>query len=46
MVLDWVIPKIMTQIEQYLTYKKQVSGIYQPMEREVNTSVSELKLLN
>ena len=40
LVLDWVIPKIMTQITQYLTYKKQVSGIYQPMEREINTSVS------
>jgi len=45
MVLDWVIPKIMTQIEQYLTYKKQVSGIYQPMEREVNTSVSGTKTI-
>lgn len=39
MVLDWVIPKIMTQIEQYLSYKKDVSGVYKPMEREVNTSV-------
>lgn len=45
MVLDWVIPKIMTQIEQYLTYKKQVSGVYQPMEREVNTSVSGTKTI-
>ena len=45
MVLDWVIPKIMTQIEQYLTYKQQVSGVYQPMEREINTSVSGTKTI-
>lgn len=45
LVLNWVIPKILTQIKQYIVYKQQVSGIYEPIDREINTSVSGTKTL-
>ena len=45
MVLDWVLPKIMTQIEQYLVFKKQVSGVYEPIDRQINVSNAGTKTL-
>jgi hypothetical protein len=44
-VLDYAVPRILTEIKQYNTYVKDASSIQQPLERSVNVSNKGSKTL-
>jgi len=44
-VLDWVVPKIITNMEQFDKYKKDISTLPNPMDRPTFTSTSGTKQL-
>jgi hypothetical protein len=38
-VLDYAVPRILAEVKMYLTYRKDVTTLPQPLERSLNTSV-------
>ncbi len=44
-VLDYVVPKISVELNQYQTYIRDASGLPMPMDRGENTSVTGTKFL-
>lgn len=44
-VIDYCVPKILTEVEQYLSYKIDVSNLPKPMERPQNLSSAGAKTL-
>lgn len=44
-VLDWCLPKIYSEILQYLKYKQDISTLPQPMDRAINKSIKGSKTL-
>lgn len=45
LVLDWCIPRIFSEVEQFMAYRKNVSALPKPIERSVNMSISGTKTL-
>ena len=45
LVLDWCIPRIFSEVEQFMAYRKNVSSLPNPIERSVNMSISGTKTL-
>lgn len=45
MVLDYIVPKVISEINLYLRYKKDISQLPIPMERGMNSSTKGTKVL-
>ncbi len=45
LVLNWCIPRIFSQVEQFLAYRKNVSGLNEPIKRSVDMSITGTKTL-
>ena len=45
MILEYCIPNILSEVEQYLSYKQNVSSLPQPMERPQSLSSAGSKTL-
>lgn len=45
LVLNWCIPRIFSQVEQYLAYRRNVSGLNDPIQRSVDMSITGTKTL-
>lgn len=45
LVLDYCLPKILSEVKQYMKYRKDASGLYRPIDRSINMSVKGSKTL-
>ena len=45
LVLNWCLPKIYSEVEQYIAYIKNVSSLSDPIERPKDMSISGSKTL-
>jgi len=45
-VTNYCVPKILSELEQYMKYKYDVSNLYTPIPRSLNTSVAGTKSLS
>jgi hypothetical protein len=45
LVVDYCLPKILSEIKQYKKYRQDASGLYRPIDRSVNMSVKGSKSL-
>ena len=45
MITTYCVPKILSELEQYIQYKKDVSNLYVPIPRSLNVSVAGTKSL-
>jgi hypothetical protein len=46
MITNYCVPKILSELEQYIQYKNDVSNLYVPIPRSLNTSVAGTKTLS
>jgi len=46
MVTNYCVPKILSELQQYMQYKHDVSNLYVPIPRSLNTSVAGTKTLS
>lgn len=45
LVLDYCLPKILSEVKQYMKYRQDASGLYKPIDRSINMSVKGSKTL-